>query len=157
MAFGIAALSAIIFYPPVSTFADDDDRHRPEVKSAKLRCKGRRSDDDRRCECKTQNRFRTRNAVYAKGEHFPPFSTVDIYVTPNRKWERGDPIGTDVSTDGVNQVATDDEGEFHCTKIWADPLTVGMYDIIVDANQDGTYNAGDAIDGRRRNPGFKVR
>ncbi len=144
MAFGIVTLTAMILYAPFNTFADDDDG--PKVRSSKL--KGNK--------CKTHNNFKTSDDVRVKGEHFPALTNVDIYVTLEQKWQQGDPI-SDISTDGVETVATDDEGEFSCPKIWGNPLTKGRYDIVVDANQDGTYNAGDAVDGRSNNAGFRVK
>ncbi len=156
MAFGIVTLTAMILYAPFNTFADDDEGNNgPEVRSSVNKCTGK--GDKEKCKCKTENEFKTTNDVYAKGEHFPPLTNVDIYVTLNKKWKLGDSIGSDVSSDGAETVATDSDGKIPCTKIWGNPLTKGLYDIVVDANQDGTYNAGDAIDGKSNNAGFRVR
>lgn len=142
---GIIALSALVLYPALNTLADGDD-DAPKVRSSKLKNN----------KCKTQNNFKTTDDVYAKGEHFLPSNSVDIYVALNQKWNVGDAIGSDVSG-GKETVIIDSEGKIPCTKIWGSPLTAGKYDIVVDANQDGTYNSGDAIDGKSINPGFKVR
>lgn len=165
MAFGIVTLTAMILYPPFKTFADDDKGNNgPEVKSSMRKCKGKR--DGEKCECKTQNEFKTRDDVYAKGEHFPTSTNVDIYVIKNKKWKPKNRFGPlnpadpqDESSDGAETVATNLKGEIPCTKIWGNPLTKGLYDIVVDANQDGTYDPadGDAIDGKSKDAGFRVR
>lgn len=159
--FVVVVLSAVISYPLFTVFANEDNP-KPKVRSSKRKCTGESPNIN--CECKTQNRFKTSDDVHAKGEHFPPLTNVDIYVTENKKWHLGDRFGPlnpsdpqDVSTDGVETVATDSQGKFSCPMIWGNPLTDGSYDIVVDANQDGTFNDSDAIDGRSQNPGFKVR
>lgn len=138
--FGAAALLAIVFYPLFDTLASN-------VRSSKIK----------KSKCKTQNHFRTSDDVFARGENLPPLTNVDIYVVPNRKWKRGDPIGSDVSTDGVETVQTDSEGDFPCENIWDSPLTRGRFDIVVDANQDGTLNNDDDVDGKGNDGGFRVR
>ncbi|HHT9124806.1 MAG TPA: hypothetical protein ACFYD6_03205 [Candidatus Brocadiia bacterium] len=145
---GIVALFAMVSCPLSFTFANgDDDDDCPKVRSSIQ--KGQK--------CKTQNNFKTSDDVRAKGEHFQPLTNVDIYVTENRKWNQGDPI-SDVSTDGVETVATDSNGKFSCPIIWGDTLIKGSYDIVVDANQSGTFDkCTDAVDGKSQNPGFKVR
>lgn len=157
MPFGIVALSAMVFSPLFNTFAGigtslsyrngDDDGELQEVRSSKLKGNG----------CETHNNFKTSDDVNAKGEHFTPHDTVDIYVTQNKKWQMGDLIGSDVSSNGVDTVVTDLEGKIPCGQIWENQLTKGRYDIVVDANQDGTYNSGDAIDGKSNNAGFRAK
>ena len=159
-----------VAYPGVMIGADDDDDFDdddfddddggPEVKSSKLK-KIKRG----RIRCKTHNNFRTGNDVYVRGEHFPSSTNVDIYVIPNKKWRLGDRFGPFNPSDpqdvtlAVETLTTSDSasGKIPCTKIWDDPSTRGRFDIVVDANQDGTFNAGDKIDGRSMNAGFMVR
>ncbi|HLG29915.1 MAG TPA: hypothetical protein VI387_06845 [Candidatus Brocadiales bacterium] len=147
MAFGMVALPAMIFALPLNTFANgDDDDDCPKVRSSKL--KGNK--------CKTHNNFKTSDDVRVKGEHFPALTNVDIYVTENKKWRQGDPI-SDISSDGAETVLTGDEGEFSCPVI-ASELPQGKYDIVVDANQSGTFDkCTDAVDGKSNNAGFRVR
>lgn len=102
------------------------------------------------------NLFFIGNDVYAKGTGFTPQSTVDIYVVPDQDWALGDIIPTDVSSNGVEVLTIGAGGVLPCTKIWGRPLDPGDYDIIVDANQDGAYNSGDAIDGET-GIGFRVK
>ena len=80
---------------------------------------------------------------------------VDIYVAPNKAWAVGDPIGSDVSDDGVNTVSTDGYGNIDVIEIWPAPLTVGQYDIIVDLNQNGFLDAGEPVDDKV-NVGFEA-
>ncbi len=150
---GIVVLSAMSFCPLFNTFADGGDDG-PRVRSSELK-RGR---------CKTENEFKKSDDVYAKGDHFPTSTNVDIYVIKNKKWKPNDRFGPlnpadpqDESSDGVETVATDSNGKIPCTKIWGNPLTKGRYDIVVDANQDGTYNDGDDIDGRSKDAGFRVK
>ena len=99
-----------------------------------------------------------RYGVYASGANFTASSTVDIYVTSNKNWGTlRQPIGSDMG-DGVNaNVPTDSAGSFSCTQIWASASTVGTYDVVVDNNQDGTFDTGvDAVDGESNNPSFRV-
>lgn len=138
--FGAVALLAIVFYPLFDTLASN-------VRSSKLK----------RSRCKTHNNFKTSDDVYARGENLPPLTNVDVYVVPNKKWRRGDPIGSDVSSDGPETVATDSDGDFPCEKIWGSSLARGRFDIVVDANQDGTFNNDDDVDGKGNDGGFRVR
>lgn len=109
--------------------------------------------------------FRLGENVYAKGTGFnPPLSTVDIYVVADKDWTIGDRFGPsnlldpqDVSTDGIEQATVGNNGVLRCTKVWGKPLVPGDYDIIVDVNQDGTVDNGDAIDGKKNVIGFTVK
>ena len=185
LVFGVITLTSIVSYPTFNTYAkkgNDDNNNAADDKNPTVNDDlagtddrfnrshdddndDNGSDDDRkaeeckrgRCKCKTQNDFRTNRDVYAEGEHFLPLKYVWIYVTRNRVWTPGDPIGTDVSTDGVEGATTDSRGKLPCTKIWGNPLVKGDYDIVVDANCDGIFNAGDAVDGRSRDRGFRVK
>lgn len=86
--------------------------------------------------------------VYVEGRGFNPNDTVNIYVKTNQGWMPGDPIGTD-DGDGVDaNIVTTPAGLLPCTKIWTNPLTIGEYDIVVDVNQDGNFNAGDVVNNR---------
>ncbi len=104
----------------------------------------------------TENKFKTDESVYIEGGNFKPSTNVDVYVTNNRKWVKGDQL-SDVSTDGIETVQTTSKGNIPKTMVWGAPIVEGKYDIVVDANQDGTFNEGDAIDGKSADPGFKVR
>ena len=102
-----------------------------------------------------QNEFTTSETVYASGAYFPAYTYVDIYVVEDREWTDGDPIPADVSG-GAETVQTDADGNLLVTAVWAPTLVVGEYDLVIDANQNGYYNAGiDAVDDPNH-PGFVV-
>jgi hypothetical protein len=138
----VSLLSTMYSYPVGA-------HHTHRVQPKKLTTSGR---------CKTVTDFKTHHDVYAKGRWFPLNSNVDIYVTLNKNWRRGDSLsGMDVSG-GVETVLIGSNGKLPCTMVWGDPLTPGVFDIVVDANQDGTFDPrdGDAAN-RRRGTGFKVK
>ena len=56
--------------------------------------------------------------VYATGSGFPPNKDVDLYIVPAQTWTDGMPIPSDVSSDGVNTVQTDAQGNFGPTLVW---------------------------------------
>jgi outer membrane protein assembly factor BamB len=115
----------------------------------KLPC-GDSSEDDRTI----KNTFFTDEDVYAIGSGFEPLDWIIISVVLDRDWGDGASIPTDVSSDGVNTVQADANGSVFAL-VWPQPLTVGAYDIVFDADQNGVYNAGtDAVDSA--SPGFVV-
>ncbi len=140
---GLIAVPFIIAcYNQVSTYAYDG----PTITSARKYFKG----------CKEANRFDdVDDNLYVKGSNFQPNTDVDIYVTENRRWLFGDIIGFYV-VNGAEPATTNSIGKLKCTKIWESPLVPGKYDIVVDANRDGTYNEGDAVDNGGSFQGFKV-
>ena len=103
---------------------------------------------------RNKNIFFTDEDVYAIGSGFAPLDWINISVVPDRDWTDGDPIPADVSSDGVNTMQADANGSVFAL-LWPQPLTVGAYDIVFDADQNGVYNAGiDAVDSA--SPGFVV-
>jgi hypothetical protein len=115
----------------------------------KLPC-GDSSEDDRTI----KNTFFTDEDVYAIGSGFAPLDWINISVVLDRDWTDGASIPADVSSDGVNTVQADANGSVFAL-VWPQPLTVGAYDIVFDADQNGVYNAGiDAVDSA--SPGFVV-
>jgi hypothetical protein len=78
---------------------------------------------------------------------FVLFPEGDVYVTNNRSWSFGDGLN-DVTLGGFNTVVGSSlGGAFFDIPVWLPPLTPGRYDLILDENQDGTYNSGDTGDG----------
>lgn len=110
----------------------------------------------KRCWCEKRRGFQRNDDVHVFGGEFNPLTTVDIYVTCNKSWAFGDPIGADQG-DGIDTVQTDSRGNLPCVLIGAAPLAGGKFDIVVDANQDGTFNDCDTVYKQNGGAGFKVR
>ncbi len=153
---GILVFSTLASYPLFNSFAYDGAQVRP----------GRKIFDT----CKKSKKFNTNEDVYIRAKNLFPNKAVDVYITPNKKWKFGTIIDTYVAVE--YDLTTDSRGNLPCTKktdpncfpctlIWQAPLTVGWYDIVVDVNQDGTYNhddafGNDAVFDRTDKPGLKV-
>jgi hypothetical protein len=91
--------------------------------------------------------------VYAAGSGFTPGTNVDIYVVPDQDWNNGDQIPQDI-TSAVETVSVNG-GNIAPVLVWHAPLVVGEYDIVIDANQNGVYDAStDGLDSG--SPGFVV-
>jgi hypothetical protein len=102
------------------------------------------------------NTFGLSENVYCYAENLPSNDpAVDIYVVQDKAWSVNDSIGTDVSG-GIETVSTDDNGNIDNTMIWPAQLTEGMYDIIIDLNQDGTLDAGEPVDDITLGEGFEA-
>ncbi|MGR3309583.1 MAG: hypothetical protein ACUZ77_02310 [Candidatus Brocadiales bacterium] len=112
----------------------------PEVKSA--RKKGKK--------CKDDDEFSTSEDIHAKAKGLPKNSTVDVYVVADKDWTGGEIItGTDATTNGVESATTNKKGRLKCESLGSTG-TAGAFDIIVDVDQDGTFDLGtDAVDGRK--------
>jgi hypothetical protein len=102
-----------------------------------------------------KNVFTMGENVYCYAGNLPADDlAVDIYVVQGREWSVNDPIGYDVG-DGVETVSTDGFGIIDVTQIWIPPLAAGNYDIIVDVDQDGVFDAGDPVDSITIEMGFQ--
>lgn len=99
-------------------------------------------------------RYRTNEDVYAAGSGFTPSTNVDIYVVPDQDWNDGDQVLQDV-TGAVETVPVMNDGDVGPVLVWHSPLVSGSYDIVIDANQNGYYDAAtDGLDSG--SPGFIV-
>jgi hypothetical protein len=65
---------------------------------------------------------------------------VDLYIVPAQTWTDGMPIPPDISSDGVNTVQTDAQGNLGPTLIWPSAL-IGQYDLVFD-DPNGQYDEG---------------
>lgn len=102
----------------------------------------------------TKDVFYTDEDVYAIGSGFTPFDWINIYVVNDTDWQDKDPIPLPDVSGGFETVQADENGSVFAL-VWINPLTVGEYDIVFDANQNGTYDVGiDAVDSA--SPGFVV-
>ena len=72
---------------------------------------------------------------------------------PDQDWNDGDPIPQDVT--GAVETVSAANGDIPPVLVWHAPLTPGRYDIVIDANRNGVYNAAtDGLDSGA--PGFVV-
>ena len=91
--------------------------------------------------------------VYAAGAGFATGTNVDIYVVPDQDWNNGDPIHSDIT--GAVETISVVNGAITTVLVWHAPLVIGEYDIVVDANRNGVYDAStDGLDSG--SPGFVV-
>jgi len=97
--------------------------------------------------------YRVDANVYATGSGFATGTNVDIYVVQDRDWGNGDQIPADVT--GSVETVSVVNGGVGPVLVWHASLVVGDYDIVIDANRNGVYDA--SIDGLDSgSPGFVV-
>jgi hypothetical protein len=91
--------------------------------------------------------FLTGETVYVKGSGFVvPGATFALYVVSDVTWIEGMSIPSRIAGT-VTTVTSDVAGNIPVTMVWSPPLTLGKYDIVVDVNGNGKYDAGvDALD-----------
>jgi len=91
--------------------------------------------------------------VYAAGSGFTPGTNADIYVIPDQDWNDGDQVPQDIT--GAVETVSVNNGDIAPVLVWHAPLTPGEYDIVIDANRNGVYDAStDGLDSG--SPGFVV-
>ena len=99
------------------------------------------------------DRFRVDADVYATGSGFTPGTNVNIHVVPDQDWNDGDQIPQDIT--GTVETVSVNGGNIAPVLVWPAPLVVGEYDIVIDANRNGVYDAHvDGLDSG--SPGFVV-
>jgi hypothetical protein len=105
------------------------------------------------------NLFCTSEFVYVvvKPGSFTPGSQVDCYVVVDQLWIVPMPIPADVSG-GFETIVVNAAGAFGppLPVVWPPPLTPGVYDIVCDANRNGIFDNGDAVDDAVLGGGFVV-
>ena len=143
---GVSVFSALVCLPSFNSFAFDGTHVFPF-----------RLIFDK---CNKSKKFTEEEDVWIKARNLFPNKTVDVYIIPNKIWKFGAIIDSDMVVARYD-LMTDSRGRIPCTKIWEAPLTAGWYDIVVDVNQDGTYNHDDAVGNdavfdRTDKPGLKV-
>lgn len=90
--------------------------------------------------------FDLSETVYVNGSGYSPSTTYDIYVVNDVSWSDGMTIPGRVS-DTAPTVTSGPLGHIPITNVWNPSLTIGKYDIVVDVNGNGVYDAGiDALD-----------
>lgn len=85
--------------------------------------------------------------VYLNGTGFLPATTYDLYVVDDvNVWTDGMSIPSRISGTETS-ITSDSNGELLPIIVWSDPSTIGEYDIVVDVDGNGLYNAGiDTLD-----------
>jgi len=95
-----------------------------------------------------RNTFDVSESVYVFGSGFPASSNFDIHIVEDvASWTamNGMPIPASASTD-VHSIGSNSSGQIDVTLLWSHP-TLGNYDIVVDVNRNGLYDAGiDTVD-----------
>lgn len=84
-----------------------------------------------------KSEFSLADNVYVKGEQFPADTPVTIYLIPDGTTAM--PSNAIANADAM----TDGSGNLAATLVWSSPLDAGSYDIWVDVNQNGVFDAGD--------------
>jgi hypothetical protein len=82
--------------------------------------------------------FNLTDNVYVRGQGFPADTGVTIYLIPDGEDALPSNKVANAST------TTTSTGDLPVTLVWSQPLTLGEYDIWVDANQNGAFDDGDA-------------
>jgi glucose/arabinose dehydrogenase len=95
-----------------------------------------------------KNTFDITEDVYAVGSGFPASSTFDIHIVEDvASWAvlNGMPIPPPKPTD-IHSITSNSSGHIDVSVLWSNPIP-GTYDIVVDVNRNGVYDAGiDAVD-----------
>jgi hypothetical protein len=127
------------FYPAGSTndasnFADLKIMPPPEIESCNL-------------DGTAKDEFASEETVYINGTGYAPMTNYDLYVVEDvADWTNGMWIPARVP-DTATSITTDQYGAVAPTAIWNNPQTLGSYDIIIDVNGNGAYDAGrDVLD-----------
>jgi len=91
--------------------------------------------------------FELGETVFVRGSGFSPSTVYGFYIVVEEEiWTDGMPIpervpGTEPS------ILSNADGDIDPTDMWHDPQVIGNYDIVVDVNSNGHYDAGiDALD-----------
>jgi len=85
----------------------------------------------------SKSTFPLSDNVYVRGQDFPVETDVTIYLIPDGE----DALPANAVASASN--TTDTNGDLPVTSVWSQPLTIGEYDIWVDVNQNGDFDAGD--------------
>ncbi|MCP8323359.1 MAG: hypothetical protein L6N96_04190, partial [Candidatus Methylarchaceae archaeon HK02M2] len=84
---------------------------------------------------------------YVTGTGYDPSTSYDIYVVEDvTTWTDGMSIPSRVA-DTATSIMSNTGGTLDPTLVWSNPQTVGMFDVVVDLNENGYYDEGvDVLD-----------
>jgi hypothetical protein len=89
--------------------------------------------------------FMIGETVYVAGTGYAPSKTYNIYVVADVNWTDGQAIPNRIPGTATN-VTSDPSGNITAA-VWGPPTALGKYDIVLDGNENGKYDAGiDALD-----------
>ncbi|MGD0977530.1 MAG: hypothetical protein ABR962_00140 [Candidatus Bathyarchaeia archaeon] len=83
--------------------------------------------------------FSLDETVYVVGSGFGASQTYNVYIVYDTAWFDGANITGRVQ---AGAASSDSSGNISLTAVWNKPLTTGVYDILVDVNGNGKYDAG---------------
>lgn len=85
----------------------------------------------------SKSTFNMSDNLYVRGQDFPADTDVTIYLIPDGE------DALPINAAAVASTTTNSTGDLPVTLVWSQPLTLGEYDIWVDANQNGMFDGGD--------------
>jgi hypothetical protein len=85
--------------------------------------------------------FNSDETAYVTGTGYEPNQTYNIYVVNDTAWVDGMTIPARIQGTATS-VSSNSSGNINPTAVWSTPLTPGKYDILVDFNGNGKYDAG---------------
>jgi hypothetical protein len=93
-----------------------------------------------------QDSFELAEPIAVMGEGYVPSASYGVYVVVDTTWTDGLAIPSRVA-DTATTVTSNTEGVIEPTVVWTTPLSEGAFDVVVDTNGNGQYDAGvDALD-----------
>ncbi|MDH5375550.1 MAG: right-handed parallel beta-helix repeat-containing protein [Candidatus Bathyarchaeota archaeon] len=94
-----------------------------------------------------KNIYNLDETVYVNGSGYSPSTTYDIYMVEDVvTWIDAMPIPSRVLGTATT-ISSNIDGDIPPTAVWSNPQTFGKYDIVVDVNANGVYDAEiDALD-----------
>jgi len=88
-----------------------------------------------------KNVFKSDETVFVTGRGYGASRTYNVYIVNETTWVDGMTISGRVQGTATS-LSSDSSGNINPTAVWSKPLTQGNYDILVDFNGNGKYDAG---------------
>lgn len=84
--------------------------------------------------------FNSNETVYVIGGGYAPSQTYNIYIVNDTAWFDAMTIPARIQGT-VTSVSSDPSGNINLTAVWNKSLTLGEYDLLVDVDSNGKYDA----------------